>query len=201
MAVHAYLKMWDQSKLMHKFNEVSFDRFLAIPHRRAVDEYGEPFATQHLNLCNTLRKALSRKLLSDRAELRTPPKTRTLEVDSLVSNIDRLSLQDGLGALKKSTARDRVGALRRYRPTNATENGTKRVSVKERLGTVYIVKGGRRRPVNSRCDNQDLRTKLLSARRRRDRADPKQDALHRESRVNALKKTYKNQKRGPHVHM
>lgn len=131
---------WDQTHLSNRFTNVTFDRFLGLPHKQLMAEYGETFAYQHQNLCNTLRKVLMRKLLVDQTEATpsTQRKKTTSDVDSLVLNVKGLSLMDRLGVKRRSfNPRHTATDL-----TVARTNCEERVSVKDRLGSA--VRGNNR---------------------------------------------------------
>lgn len=130
MAVQSYLTEWDQCQHSDNFKHVTLDRFLAIPYRQLMEDYGEHFAKQHRSLCDTLRKVLMEKLLSERTQY-TPPNPRKpgpVDIDNLSSKIKRLSIGDRLGAQRK---------LLNYSPRTTAYSVSKckdRVSVKDRLG-------------------------------------------------------------------
>ena len=132
MAVYSYLMQWDQTHLSDRFVNVTLDKFLALPHKQLMADYGETFATQHKNLCNTLRKVLFQKRLVDRTESppRAPRKKKPSNEDSLILNVGRLSIVDRLGD-------KRTGCPRHIAATDPSVTCTdrkERVSVKERLG-------------------------------------------------------------------
>ena len=152
MAIDMYLKTWDQGHLIEKFNTVTFDLFLAIPYKRAMAEYGERFAEQHLNLCNTLHRTLTLKSLADQPTtpraLRTPsrkpysapraPTKKVSDLDSLGANVKRRAFRGRLCKKRlfapepAAVAQELpVDAARRNRGSRDTE---RRVSVKDRLG-------------------------------------------------------------------
>ena len=129
MAVHSYLKAWDQCHLSYKFRYFTLDRFLAIPYKQVV-EHGEHFALQHQSLCDTLRRTLIRKVLVDQTEsIVTPRKKRASDLDSLTLNTKKLSIKDRVGIRRRLFASPRPVTDHR---TLATCK--ERVSVKDRLG-------------------------------------------------------------------
>lgn len=139
MAVQSYLTEWDQCCHSDNFKHVTLDRFLAIPHRELMDDYGASFATQHRNLCKTLRKVLTKKLLVDRRQCTpsTPRKRRPLEIDNLSCKIKSLSIRDRVGVKNKSfNGSPRSTAL-------SVSNCKTRVSVKDRLGAPVRARKGR----------------------------------------------------------
>lgn len=169
MAVHSYLKTWGQSHLINTFDDMNLDSFLAISYKQAVDGYGQYFAKQHLNLCNTLRKALWQKWLLDREEPRCSPETRTPDIDGLVSNMSCLSVKDRVGVSKRPFPLSRL--------TEAIANSKERVSVKlkQRLDIVMYNREYRRQTRGLQCCG----TKTCKARRFRNRGKSRQISARR----------------------
>lgn len=206
MAVHAYLTTWDQCHLSDKFKNVTLDRFLAIPHEQAMAEYGDLFAEQHQNLCNTLRKVLMQKLLVDRIESipPTPRKKRPSDLDSLALNIKRLSLGDRPG-IKRELFKSSPSATHL---TVATRE--ERVCVKDRLGVPvrankqkgqrgsrlrYAYRTGNPNPNNKESPGAErLNTQGCSSPANPLREDSCR-GVYSASRANSFKRTYYNNRR------
>jgi len=140
MAVHYYLRVWDQSHLSPTFGNFTLDRFLAIPHREAV-EHGERFALQHQNLCDTLRRTLMQKVLLDQTEsIIIPRKKSSSDRNCLTLNNDecsranRLVLRKRLFTSQRLLAADRTLVTCEERVVGKDRPGFHRVRADKRRG-------------------------------------------------------------------